>query len=282
MRKYRKPYRIKKRKSIFRNRFFWLTVLFLIILGGIFYLICFHSFFQIKEIKISGNSAFAEAMADKQKVLFEGVQKIIEEKINQKILFFNSKSIFLANFSEIKKEILKNFPPVDETNLKRKFPNTIFVQVNERKPAAVFNQADKNFFIDKEGIIFDPVKNDISNRAEVDPKMLKIKNLMLTTDLKLAEKAIEKEQLIQILEIESKLRKDLKILSQEISIVSEERLDIKTSEGWQIYFNLKGDLNWQITKLSAILEKRIPPEKRRNIKYIDLRFEKVYIFPETY
>jgi len=265
MRKYRKPYRIKKKKSIFGNRFFWLGILILVIFSGIFYLICFHSFFQIKEIKISGN----------QKVLIEEIQKIIEEKINQKILFFNSKSIFLANFGEIKKEILKNFPLVDEINLKRKFPNTILVQVKERKPIAIFNQADKNFFIDKEGIIFERL-------LEVDPKMLKIKNLILTADLELGEKVMEKEQLIPILEIESKLRKDLKILSQEISIVSEERLDIKTSESWEIYFNLKENLNWQITKLGLVLENRIPPEKRRNLEYIDLRFEKVYIFPETY
>jgi len=37
-----------------------------------------------------------------------------------------------------------------------------------------------------------------------------------------------------------------------------------------------------LTELSILLKERIPPEKRRNIEYIDLRFEKIYIFPETY
>lgn len=64
--------------------------------------------------------------------------------------------------------------------------------------------------------------------------------------------------------------------------MSEEKIDVRTAEGWAIYFNLKENLNWQITKLAAVLEKRIPQGKRENLKYIDLRFEKVYIFPETY
>jgi len=63
---------------------------------------------------------------------------------------------------------------------------------------------------------------------------------------------------------------NLKIL--EVSIISEERLNAKTSEGWEIYFNLEGDINWQLTKLGAVLEKEIPPEKRENLEYIDLRF----------
>jgi len=273
MKKFRKPYRIKRKKSIIRNRFFWLFILVLIIFGGIFYLICFHSFFQIKEIKISGNqkvsideaSLHLPPRSTSWGSLTEDLENLLREKVNQKILFFNSKSIFLANFSEIKKEILKNFPQVEETNLKRKFPNIIFVQIKERKPVAVFNQTDKNFFIDKEGIIFERI-------SEVDLKMLKIKNLILTADLELGEKAIEKEKLFQILEIESKLREDLKILSQEISIVSEERLNIKTSEGWQIYFSFKENLDWQLTKLRAVLEEKILQERRKDLEYIDVRF----------
>jgi len=275
MRKFRKPYRIKKRKSIFKSRFFWSGILIVIIFCGIFYLICFHSFFQIKEIKISGNSAFAEDRADKQKVLFEGVQKIIEEKINQKILFFSSKSIFLANFSEIKKEILKSFPPVDEINLKRKFPHTILVQVKERKPLAIFcpirksttsngvNQNDNCFFIDKEGIIFEPI---VTRSEFVTLK----KNI--GWEINLGEKILGEEKLSEILEVESKLRNNLKITSEEILIVSDERFNAKTLEGWQIYFNFREDLGWQLTKLNAVLEKEIPHEKRKYLEYIDLRF----------
>jgi cell division septal protein FtsQ len=271
---YRKSYRIKKIKSIFGNRFFWLTLLTLIIIGGVFYFIAFSSTFQIKEIKISGN----------QKVSTENLRDVIDPHIFVKVWGFPSRSIFLANFNEINRIILEKFPQIWQVNLKRRFLNTVLVQIEERIPIAIFYQAENNFLIDKEGIIFDPVRNDISNGVEKVSygEYLKLQNLTLKRNLNLGEKAIEKELLSQILEINSKLKENLKIDIEEFIIPTEGRLNVKTIEGWKIYFNLKGDMGWQLTELSLILKERIPPEKRRSIEYIDLRFGKVYIFPETY
>ncbi len=276
MKKYRKPYRIKKKKPIFRNRFFWLGILIFVVIVGIFYLICFSSFFQIKEIKISGNSAFAEASADKQKVSIEDIRNVIEKEVEQKFLFLPSKSIFLINLKEINEIVLEKFPQLAKINLKRSFPDTMLIEIEERKPVAIFCQKENYFFIDGEGIIFEEV-------FEAAPQWLQIKNLTLAADLKIGEEAIKKEKLSQALEIESKLKdynplttlpleraSNLKIL--EVSIISEERLNAKTSEGWEIYFNLESDLNWQLTKLGAVLEKEIPPERRESLEYIDLRF----------
>jgi len=275
MRKYRKPYRVKKKKSISRNRFFWLGVLVLIISVGIFYLICFASFFQIKEIKITGN----------QKVLTESLQKIIQNQIEQKIILgggwvASSKSIFLVNINRITEDVLNNFPHIAGVKISRDFPSALNIIISERIGLTVWCQGEKCFLLDGEGVIFDPVRNDISNGVE---EIFKIQNLMSTPELKLGEKVIEKEKLNKILEIESKLRDynppttlpqerapNLKI--SEVSIISEERLNAKTSEGWEIYFNPKKDIDWQLTKLRAVLEEEIPPEKRKDLEYIELRF----------
>jgi len=276
-RTFRKPHRIRRLqpahrfrrrgplKSIFGNRFFWLTLLVLIIIGGVFYFIAFSSTFQIKEIKISGN----------QKISSENIKILIEEKLNKKILLFDSKSIFLVNLNEINKIVLEKFLQLSQVNLERKFPNKIIVKIEERKPAAIFYSNENYFLIDKEGVIFEKI-------SELSQQILKIKNLTITTELKLGDKAIEKNKLSQILEIESKLREDLKIPLAELSIASEERINAKTSEGWEIYLNPKNNIDWQLIKLSLILKEKIPQEKRKNLEYIDLRFEKVYIFPETY
>jgi len=255
MKKYRKPYRIKKKKPIFRSRFFWLGILIFVVIFGIFYSICFLSFFQIKEIKISGN----------QKVPTGDLENIIQNQIVRNLFFSQTKSIFLVNLNIIKAAALEKFPQLAKINLKRSFPDTMLIEIEERKPIAIFCQKENYFFIDGEGIIFEEV-------SEADPQWLQIKNLTLTTDLKTGEEAIKKEKLSQVLEIKSKLGENLKILLTEVSIISEERLNAKTSEGWEIYFNLESDLNWQLTKLGAVLEKEIPPEKRENLEYIDLRF----------
>ncbi len=257
MRKYKKPHRIKKRKSIFRNRFFWLGILILIIFVGIFYLISFYSFFQVKVIKISGN----------EKVATEDLNNLVNTKITHPFSIFwwkiFSRSIFLANFKEIQKDILKKFPQIEEINLKRKFSDIILLQIRERKPTAVFCKELNCFFIDKHGIVFEPT-------ATSSEFLLLLSGT--GKEINLGEKIINEEELSKILEVKRKMKDELKIPPEEILVVSEERFNLKTKEGWQIYFNFKEDLGWQLTKLKAVLEKEIPPEKRKNLEYIDVRF----------
>ena len=264
MKKYRKPYRVKKKKSIFRNRFFWLGILILIVFIGLFYFLVFSSFFQIKEIKISGNSAFAEALADRQKISVENIQEVIEKEIEQRVLFLPSKSIFLADFPKIKAKISEIFPQIAQINCKREFPDTLTVTIEERKPTAVFNQEDLYFFLDKEGIIFE---NTLAGG-----QLIKIKKAIKDKELKLGDRVLEKELISAILEIESKLENDLKIPIEEVLVVSDERINIKTSDGWEIYLNPKGDIEWQLTKLRVDLEEEIPQERRKDLEYIELRF----------
>jgi len=264
IKKYRKPYRIKKKKSIFRNRFFWLGILILIVFIGLFYFLVFSSFFQIKEIKISGNSAFAEASADRQKISVENIQEVIEKEIEQRVLFLPTKSIFLADFPKIKAKISETFPQIAQINFKREFPDTLTVMIEERKPTAVFNREDLYFFLDKEGIIFE---NTLAGG-----QLIKIKKAVKAKELKLGDRVLEKELISAILEIESKLENDLKITIEEVLVVSDERINIKTSDGWEIYLNPKGDIEWQLTKLRVDLEEEIPQERRKDLEYIELRF----------
>lgn len=252
------PYKIRKRKSIFRNRFFWLSILISLISGGIFYLIYFSSLFQIKEIQISGS----------QKIPKAEIENLTQNLIEQKILFFLTKSIFLTDFDKINMEILEKFPKITKVDFERNFTASILtVKIEERKPVAVLiTPEEKYFFIDKEGIIFEEADQNIEG-------FLKIKNLTLNPEADLLnKKVIEKELLLQILEIESKLKNTIKISPEEILIVSDENLTVLTPEGWLIYFNFNKDLNWQLTKLKAVLENSVPLEKRKNLEYIDLRF----------
>src|SRR4030043_471886 len=216
--RYKKSYRVRKKKSIFRSRFFWLGLLFLIILGTIFYFIVFFSAFQIKEIKVSGN----------EKIATEDLKNIISRQIDKKIFFFNSKSIFLTDLKEINKIILKSFPQIARINLDRDFPDVLTVQIEERKPVAIFSQEENYFYIDKEGIIFEIITDNFS-------QIFNIKNLSSTARLELGERVIGEEKLNQILKIETKFKNDFKIPLAEILIMSESRLNVKTSEGWEVY-----------------------------------------------
>ena len=258
---YKKAHRAKKKKSIFRNKIFWLGLLFLIILGTAFYFVVFSPVFKIKEIQISGD----------MKISVEEIRNIILEQIDKNYL---KKNIFLVSLKEINGAILEQFPQVARITLDRSFPNVLAVVVEERKPIAVFLQGEDYYFIDNEGIVFEKI-------SEMPSQMLKIKNSTWISDLGLGKETLNKEKLGQILKIEAKLN-DLEISPREVSIISDKRLNVETSEGWKIYFNSKEDLDWQLTELDLLIKKRIPPDKRKNLEYIDLRFEKIYIYPETY
>jgi cell division septal protein FtsQ len=252
---FRKPHRIKKKKSIFKSQLFWFGVLILIIGSGIFYLIIFSPWFQITEIQIERN----------REISVQKIKKVIQPLIEHQIGFWNTRSVFLANFKEINNILLKEFSDIAQIELKRKLPETLIVIIEERNPVAVFYHQNKRFLIDKEGIAFREIGE------EQKANLLKIESLI-------GQQALKKELVEQITEIEREL-KQKEIPITEAIIVSTERLNIKTLEGWEIYFNLKDDISKQIFNLEVVIRERISPERRKNLQYIDLRFDKIFIYP---
>lgn len=247
---YRKPYRVKKRKSIFRSRVFWLSILVLITAGAIFYFLFLYSFFQVNEINISGNN----------KVRSEELRKIIAKEIEQNIVFFPTKSIFLTKPSKIKEIILNSFPQIAELNLKRKFPRILEIKIAERKPVAIFNANETYFFIDENGIVFEKIE-----KADLNFPLIK----ELAEDgspSELGKGIIEKDLVSEIAAIFSEL-KNLEIPAENFLIVSEDRINVEISDGWEIYVNPQKNISWQLTKLKAVLEEGYIPSE-----YIELRF----------
>jgi len=270
---YRKSYRTKKKKSfwvIFKNRFFWLGFFILIVIGGFIYLFIFSSVFQIKDVQISG--------AEKSPV----------PEIKD-IVFLKSKSrnIFLINFEEITRNLLKKYPQIANINFKRDFPDRILIQIEERRPIALFCQpvielfplffdkspAEECYFLDRQGVIFEKIENQLGNFLVFNAKSF-------ISKFSLGQEIVNENYLTKILKINTQLEKDIKI--EKVLLVSENRLNIKTSEGWEIYFNPEKDLDWQIEEMKILLEQKISPERRKNLEYVDLRFDKIYIYPESY
>jgi len=240
---YKKPYRIRKKKSILRNRFFWTGVLAVIILFFVSYFLFFSNIFQIQKI-----------------IITEG-EGIGEENLKT---FIPQNNIFLVDAQKIREDILDNFPQIAEVEIHRGFPDTLNILITERLAVAVWCEAEteKCFLMDKEGVIFGEVL--IPSEVEGLSKIVG------------AKEALGKEKISQILDIQTKLKESFNITSTQAFIASEERLNIKTSEGWEIYFNLKGNLDWQLQELGLVLEKQIPLEKKRILEYIDLRFSRVF------
>jgi len=247
-----KKRRLRKKKSILKNKFFWIFALVLIAFISLFYLICFCSYFQIKNIKISGN----------YKVSAENIRKVIEENIPKKILFFNSKSIFLINLNKVEEGLLEKFPHVENIFFDKDFPDKLIIEIKEREPVAVFEKDNRYFLIAKDGVIFEETGEKES--------WLVVKNPAVS-EIELGKEVIERERIEKIIIIETGLEA-LDIQTIEAEIVNDQRVNVKTSEDWQAFFNFDNDVSNQVFNLGVVLKEKISPGKRRNLEYVDLRF----------
>jgi len=255
---YKKRYQVKKKTSLFRNKLFkWGFAL--AVLGGItLYLICFLPYLQIKDVLVLGN----------EKIAPESVKQSVNLLLEKNILGFESKSIILANLKAIKTKVLADFPGIKELKTKKLLPNVILVEVTERKPVAIWCRANNCFLLDSDGVIFENTtkNNDLTIFSE-----------QAKGETYLGQKVIEKETVSQILTVQKTMLEKAKIQAKEFSLFENEgRLNAKTSENWSVYFDLNGDLNWQLLELELVLEKELPLAKRAGLEYIDLRFSKVF------
>lgn len=251
---FRKPYRIKKRKAIFRSRAFWITLLILILSGILIYFVVFSQKFWVKSIRISGN----------QKVDTSEIESLVKEKINRQLFSFHSQSIFLSDTDDISESLLIKFPQIEKAKIKEEFPDVLLVEITERVPAGVWCYNEDCFSIDKSGVIFEksiPEATKWVIRSDnADPLLFP------------GKKVIDEKIMDSISKIERKLDTDIKVGAKEFVVFNNERINVKTLEGWEIYFSQSGNIDWQLTKLKLVLEKEIPLERRKELEYIELRF----------
>ncbi|MBU3896215.1 FtsQ-type POTRA domain-containing protein [Patescibacteria group bacterium] len=237
----RKPHKLKTKKSIIKSRGFWLSALAGVVLITLISLGLFLDVFQIKNIIVSGNS----------NVSAEQITALVNQEMDKNI----SRSIFATSASSLTKKILSEFPKIQTAVVKKKLFSIITVVLTEREPALVFGA----YYLDAQGIAFEESSGGFP-----------VVRYYGTQDIQLGHAAISRELAGYILGIQEVLSLNSITLS-EANISSQSRLDIQTSEGWKVYFNLEGEMQGQIKKLALLLEEGI--EDKESLTYIDLRFK---------
>lgn len=252
---YRKPHLLKKKKPLLRNKYFWLGLVGFLFVVSLFWVLFFSEFLQVKNIVITGED----------RVDSEELFSFVESRLENRVLFIPTESIFSLGLGRLERDILESFPQIAAVELGRGYPESLNVVVVERREIAFWCQdveeEENCFLVDTEGIIFEQVS--------VKPGLAEIETDGLGMDL--GDGVIDKDLLGQILYVESKLKELLEIETKEV-IVLTEYFQVRVGNGWLAYFNPAQDLNWQLTKLGAVLEKKIPIERIGDLEYIDLRF----------
>jgi cell division septal protein FtsQ len=276
-------------KKVLKNRFLWFGLAGLCVFCAIVYGIFFTPVFQIQHIEITGA----------EKVSVERIEHITQEYIQKKVLFFSINNIFFADEDNVARQAQEEFPSIEHIDVQTKFPNKVHIVITERGGVTIWCQkksyeveisdapiaeSDVNnqesaarsfrqcFATDSNGVIFE--------KKEPENEIILSSN---NTEAVLGDRVIDPTLLLTILDFEKEMNSSelfaqagLRVLSAHV--VSEERVNAKISEGWEIYFNPAKDMSWQVTKIKLVLEQEIPKEKRSQLEYIDLRFgDQAYI-----
>lgn len=252
----KKRFRVKKKKSIFKSKLFWILLLSALSAGGLAYLLIFSQVFQVKEINISGNLIISN----------EQLLKVIEPNIRKQIIW-ETKSIFLIDLNKIEQEILKQFPEIENIKLKRRLPELLISEIKERQIFAVIRlPSGKIFSVDKYGIVFE-------ERQRQNDLLIDFSN---EKELVFGENIIDPEKLKAISKIKDSLQKQLDIETEKLLFLGD-RLNVTTSQGFEIYFGFTTDVEDQIFNLEMLGKEKLKIEDLQSLEYIDLRFgDKVF------
>ena len=266
-----KIYKIKPKRSIFFRLWFWLIILFLAIIAAATYFLLFYDGIQVKNIVIYGN----------EKLLNTDIESLVLRDVNHKFFSIgnwevNSKSIFLVNEKKIEKDALEKFLEIESIIASKNLPWTLNLEIKERKPLGAFcaltfltqsKETDYECFaIDYSGIIFEPLE-------KISDDVLIVRQIEGAQQVALGQQVVDQSKISAIYKIQKNLKDNFQISLKEAVIAGPERLNIETSEGWDIYFDVDENFNdnSQITKLNLLLGGELTSEQRANLKYIDLR-----------
>lgn len=242
---------------------FWYSFAVLIIAAAAIYFLLFFPKFQVQNINVAGN----------QKINTEEVKNIIGNLATKKFIELgswniSSKSIFLVDTGDIQNQIASSYPIIKKVTINKKLPQDLNAQIEERSQFATFCQSDKCFVIDEAGVIFEDSPNNPENAFIV-------RQNQDINELFLGERVVQENLMTTISEIEKNLKDNFQITLTEALISTPIRLDVKTGENWQIYFDIdeNSDIGLQLTKLNLLLKDELSTELRQKLEYIDLRFK---------
>ncbi len=254
---YRKPKRIKKKKSILKTKWFWIVLLFAAAAIGILYTLFISPVFQIEKVQVQETNP----------VLQTALRQAIEQSAQKNILLFSAQ--------KIQNQIEQQFPEIESISVQKHFFHTIVATVKNRQEVGVWCKTqDICFAIDAKGIAF------LQQKPQND---FIVWDFTQSFTVGLGETAIAQNLLRSLLGFKQKVEtlsvfRDTNTTFISVSLISDSQVQYKTSEGWQVFIDPAGNLDWQITKLEMVLSQKIPANKRKMLDYVDLRYgDQAYI-----
>jgi len=251
------------------------NVLFLLLITGFLYFLFFSEWLQINNITVEGNK-----ITDK-KLILDGVEPFLHKKA---FLVFPSNNLFFVPTYRIEKEILANFKRISGAEVRRSFPTSLAIKIEEKKAVLLFCSNEGCVWVDQEGIAYnkssyaEAVANSSSDVVIVqDNSHSNLASGQLVTEPAYVSFANRLWR-----SFPEKIGKELIYLSTPLPSAQEIRAN--TKEGWMVYFDTTMDLDKSLDLLSEVLNRELKnkegidnsndpnnPSGTNCLDYIDLR-----------
>ncbi len=255
----RRKHKVKKKIPIWKNHILYTILLLITVFLFLIYSFFFNSFLSINNIIVEGS----------ERNIQDKIENIVSEN-SQKLFFsFPINSIFAISPSVIKKEIKSEIIKIEEVSLKRIFPNTIKVVVQERDSVAIWCKVDRRmcYNIDKKGVVYEEVqlKGDevvfFKSSAE---------------DTALGENIISKDEIKVMFDISLTMKNNDEIISF-FNFTNRSVLEVFMFNGWKVYFLLDNSFERQLENIDIIFKQEVKNDQRKDLDYIDMRYgDRIY------
>ncbi|MDO8495482.1 MAG: hypothetical protein Q7S32_03100 [bacterium] len=253
---YQDAYRSKKRR-----KFAAIVAVYLAIFGaivvGVFYALFFSQLMAVTDIAIEQKSFISN----------EQIQKTIDEYLEEKTFFIKrSNNIFLPNKEKLALLLAERFPVLKDIQVKKDHSHKLIVQASHREGVGIwcFKKQNACFYFDQEGVIFD-------HATESSGTLFLMVEDYVSSSGALGQLVTNTEQFSWMMGLQKEMTKAKVGLAK--AIIPEElfRVNVKTTEGWEIYLSTNEPLSPQIKALSIFLANKVSMEQRSLLQYVDAR-----------
>ncbi|MFA5523571.1 MAG: FtsQ-type POTRA domain-containing protein [Tissierellales bacterium] len=229
--------RKKKKRLIF--------LIILLLSATFFILYTKTSFFHISSIEIIGN----EKITDEKLILASGI--IIDE------------NIFKINLKMVEENVLLH-PYIKSVKIKRRLPNKMLINVDERKEVVIINDFGTYMYLDEEGIILN-ILSEIKDEHIIEIYGLDIQNPRIGDKLSTKDESIQNKIFDFI-----NSSKDLGLINsfERVILDEEKSISIFLHDEGEVAFGTLDDIKYKLNFLISILEEL--EEKNQGYRKIHL------------
>lgn len=247
-----------------------------------------------------------------ENINFGNTNKELQQKIElllraefekRKFILFSRQNYFVFDTNSLSNQLNATFL-LNELEIKKNFPNTLFIKAKEKSDVLALLTNNNAFFVDTKGLVVDLVPENFKiysvdteasatttidgmpvNPAKIElfDEIMRKMPVVSITDIKevnIRDEALSEDFVTLILKVYQNLLNKLGVLPQLFNIENfkdeESKMTVTTKDGWEIYFSTNEPIDSQLENLKVILIEQVG-EDRELLNYVDLRFgDKVY------